>query len=168
MIFIGLGSNIGDTRGHLTQALALLEQQQVQILRASSLYETEPWGYADQDWFLNAVCEVAWAGTPQELLEVLLQTELQLGRRREIHWGPRIIDLDLIEFQGITLQQEHLTLPHPAYPERDFVLVPLAELEPDFVPTGHTQTVSQLAAALPARGLRRIPGHWTPHPTFLP
>ena len=144
MILIGLGSNLGDKAQHLCTACTLLRQAGIRILRRSPLFRTPPWGVTDQDWFLNAVCEVQYSGTPEALLEHLLAIEQQMGRARDRRWGPRIIDLDLLEFHRQQRQTAPLTLPHPRYPERAFVLAPLASLAPAWIPTGHHLTVSQL------------------------
>jgi 2-amino-4-hydroxy-6-hydroxymethyldihydropteridine diphosphokinase len=135
MIFLGLGSNLGDKKGNLEQALDLLAQEKVRIVRTSSFYETQPWGNLAQDPFLNMVAEVSFEGNPLDLLDIILGIEQKMGRVRMEKWGPRIIDIDILEFNRITLQTPNLTIPHPYYPERDFVMIPLRELEPDWIPT---------------------------------
>ncbi len=133
MIFLGLGTNEGDRIANLQKALGLLWEQEVRLLRCSSIYQTEPWGITEQDIFLNIVCEVSWAGSEEKLLETVLSVEQTMGRIRIQKWGPRLIDIDIVDFQRKIVETPHLSLPHPYYQERDFVLVPLAELEPEWM-----------------------------------
>ncbi len=148
MIFIGLGSNQGNREAYLQSALDRLATQAVEIVRVSPWLETEPWGLTDQPAFLNGVCEVRFGGSAPELMQVLLDTEEALGRVRTQKWGPRTIDLDLLEFNREIHDTGFLTLPHPWYTGREFVLDPLADLEPGWVPTGHRHTVTKLLEAL--------------------
>lgn len=150
MIFLGIGSNQGDKASHLHAALAHLQGCGVEIRRCSRFYHTAPWGGVEQAAFLNAVCEVSFAGSASELLDHCLAIEIEMGRVRQQKWGPRLIDLDVLEFHREQWDTERLKLPHPYYPQRDFVLEPLAELEPDWVPTGYQQTVTELLAKLNA------------------
>ncbi|GAB4427075.1 MAG: 2-amino-4-hydroxy-6-hydroxymethyldihydropteridine diphosphokinase [Bacteroidia bacterium] len=154
MIFIGLGSNIGDKAAHIREALRLLVLHGVVLRRVASLWQTPPWGVTAQDWFLNTVCEVGYAGEPEALLTCLLDTEREMGRQRVQKWGPRLIDIDLLEFDHQRRMSNFLTLPHPYYTRREFVLAPLAELAPDYLPTGSSQTVGELLAALPEHHAR--------------
>ena len=149
MIFLGLGSNQGEKVVHIFQALERLEEKGVQVLRLSSLYVTPPWGIIEQEEFVNAVAEVSFQGSATTLLHLIGETEQELGRVRTQKWGPRIIDIDILEFHREHWQSEILTLPHPYYTERTFVLAPLKELEPDWIPTGDHRTVSEILSALP-------------------
>ncbi|RXZ79310.1 2-amino-4-hydroxy-6-hydroxymethyldihydropteridine diphosphokinase [Paenibacillaceae bacterium] len=127
--YIALGSNLGDRQGLLEQALQRLDAHPlIHIGQVSSLYETEPVGYMDQPSFLNMAAALRTELPALELLDVMLQVENELGRVREIPNGPRTIDLDLLYYEGVTLETERLTLPHPRMLERAFVLVPLCEL----------------------------------------
>lgn len=132
--FIGLGSNIGDGPGIILQALARLgADPAIEVMRTSSLYRTAAWGRTDQPDFTNAVAELATTLSATELLHKLLQLEADLGRNRDTgHWGPRLIDLDLLTFADEIIRTQELTLPHPRMHQRAFVLVPLLELEPEF------------------------------------
>lgn len=132
MIFLSLGSNLGDKRANLEKALELLALEGVEIARISSFYETAPWGNLNQDDFVNIVVEVIFDGSPAELLEIALATEQKMGRIRLEKWGPRCIDIDIIDFHRQQIQTETLTLPHPYYKERDFVMIPLKELVPNW------------------------------------
>jgi 2-amino-4-hydroxy-6-hydroxymethyldihydropteridine diphosphokinase len=160
MIFIALGSNLGDRREQMRQSLRLLAARQVGILRVSSLYETAPWGKLDQGPFLNAVAEVETALDARGLLALLLEVEASLGRERRERWGPRSLDLDLLEFRYQRSASPSLLLPHPLYPERAFVLAPLAEIAPGFIPTGGSETVSALLERLPPGGIALAERNW--------
>jgi 2-amino-4-hydroxy-6-hydroxymethyldihydropteridine diphosphokinase len=127
--YIGLGSNIGNKSENILHALNLLNQNHdIKIIKISSFYETEPIGYEDQDWFINAVAELETYISPKRLLGILLGIEQEMGRKREIKWGPRIIDLDLLLYDKLCLNEPDLIIPHPRMHERAFVLVPLAEI----------------------------------------
>ena len=127
---IALGSNIGDTLANLKEAVAMLEDDGCNVLSVSRLYQTEPWGYADQDDFLNGCLELETLLTPHELLEVLHKAEQQEKRERLIHWGPRTLDLDLLFYDDEILESPELVVPHPEIEKRTFVLEPLAQIAP--------------------------------------
>ncbi|KIY22933.1 MULTISPECIES: 2-amino-4-hydroxy-6-hydroxymethyldihydropteridine diphosphokinase [Mesobacillus] len=129
--YIALGSNLGDRFGYLTQAIILLEgQEKISVINTSSIYETDPVGYTEQDQFLNMVIKVATSLSPVELLDTCLDIELKLGRKREIKWGPRTLDLDILLYNHEIVETEKLTLPHPRMSERAFVILPLLEMDP--------------------------------------
>lgn len=129
MVFLGLGSNLGDRRANLLAALSLLDAHaMVRVERVSSLYETEPFGYKAQGAFLNMAACVATELSPLALLRFCQSVETRLGRRRDQRWGPRTVDIDLLLFDGARMASEVLTLPHPWLHRRRFVLVPLAEI----------------------------------------
>ena len=142
--YISVGSNIGDKRGHINLALqSLQEHDAVSKVISSSLIETEPWGYTDQDIFVNGMwlCESILA--PHQMLSLLQSLEQGAGRERLIHWGPRTLDLDIIlafDESGtmISICDESLTVPHPYFWDRTFVLEPLHELLPTFIYKGMT------------------------------
>ena len=132
--YLCLGSNIGDRVGYVQQATKMLvESGDVTIVRSSALYETEPWGKPEQCWFLNAVIEVKTKLNPQDLLNLCLTTEKHLGRDREkeIHWSSRTIDIDILLYDDLIVEEENLIIPHQHLHERAFALVPLLELVPD-------------------------------------
>ena len=129
--YIALGSNLGDKEKNLRRALLLLTQQGVEVVRVSSFLSTEPYGVTDQPQFLNAVACVRTSLAPLALLDVLLATELAMGRVRLRHWGERNIDLDLLLYEDVVLDTLRLRLPHPDMQNRDFVLLPLAEIAPE-------------------------------------
>ncbi|MCL4439621.1 2-amino-4-hydroxy-6-hydroxymethyldihydropteridine pyrophosphokinase [Desulforamulus profundi] len=146
--YIGLGSNLGDKASYLEGALAWLAGTPgIQLVRVASLYQTAPWGKTDQDWFLNTVAEVATDLSPTELLQALLDIEKNLGRTRDVKWGPRTIDLDLLLYGKEQVDLPGLRVPHPRLAERAFVLVPLAELCPDMIlPEGPVKELAERAA----------------------
>ncbi|TVR96585.1 MAG: 2-amino-4-hydroxy-6-hydroxymethyldihydropteridine diphosphokinase [Wenzhouxiangellaceae bacterium] len=155
--WIGLGSNQGDCRAVLRRASALLARLPNTQLRAvSPIYQTAPWGNTDQPDFLNAVAKIATDLSPRDLLEALLDIELQLGRERVgPRWGPRLIDLDLLVYEGANLDEPDLTVPHPRMHQRAFVLVPLADLSPDLLVEGQGR-VSALLEALDVAELEAV------------
>jgi len=132
LAYISLGSNLGDTHNNLYVAQEHIRKiKGVQIKAKSSIYLTEPQGLKDQPWFANQVLKVEVQGqTPITFLRELLKIEILMGRTREIRWGPRIIDLDLLLFGNEIINTKELTLPHPRMIQRAFVLVPLFEIEP--------------------------------------
>ncbi|WP_243388433.1 2-amino-4-hydroxy-6-hydroxymethyldihydropteridine diphosphokinase [Bacillus kexueae] len=130
--YISLGSNMGERYSFLTQAIQRLDNHpQVSVLKKSSIYETEPVGYTEQDLFLNMVVKLETSLTPFELLSLLQQIEVELGRKRLIRWGPRTLDLDILLFNHENIETEQLMIPHPRMFDRSFVLIPLFEIEPD-------------------------------------
>ncbi len=135
--YLGLGSNMGDKKRYLYDAIQLLNHHnQIMITTLSSLYETAPWGYVDQDIFMNLVVEIETSLTPLELLDVCQHIENDLGRVREFKWGPRIIDVDVLLYNNEVIESERLIVPHPYMTERDFVMIPLAEICPQLIVKG--------------------------------
>ena len=162
--YVSLGSNVGDRLGFLRRAVAMLgEHEAIEVLRTSSVYETDPVGYVDQPPFLNAVAEIETSLSPHELLDACQAIEAALGRVRTVRWGPRTIDLDIALIDDLAIDDERLTVPHPRMAERAFVLVPLAEIAPGARCAG--VPVSALAAKVsedPAQGVRLFAraGEW--------
>ncbi|MFX3631650.1 MAG: 2-amino-4-hydroxy-6-hydroxymethyldihydropteridine diphosphokinase [Candidatus Pristimantibacillus sp.] len=127
--YIALGSNLGERELLLRQAVEQLHAHpDIEVKRISGIYETDPVGYTDQPAFLNMVMAVETSLAPLELLHVLQDAEQLLGRVRDIRWGPRTIDLDLLLYHDVQMDEEELTLPHPRMMERAFVLVPLNDV----------------------------------------
>ena len=131
--YVALGSNLGDKEANLRRALELLEERGVEVVKTSSFICTEPYGVTDQPQFLNGVCEVRTSLVPLALLHTLLEVEQEMGRVRLRHWGERNIDLDLLLYEDVVMDTEELKLPHPDMQNRDFVLLPLAEIAPELV-----------------------------------
>ena len=131
--YIALGSNLGDKEANLRRALELLIERGVEIVKTSTFISTEPYGVTDQPQFLNGVCEVRTSLVPLALLHTLLEIEQEMGRVRLRHWGERNIDLDLLLYEDVVMDTPELKLPHPDMQNRDFVLMPLAEIAPELV-----------------------------------
>lgn len=132
--FIGLGSNMGDRYHYLMQAISLLDGlKNISVVNVSSVYETDPVGYEDQDLFLNMVIEVKTELSAEELLAACMSVEQMLDRKREIRWGPRTLDLDILLFNQENIETEKLIVPHPRMQSRAFVMVPLLEIKPDII-----------------------------------
>jgi 2-amino-4-hydroxy-6-hydroxymethyldihydropteridine diphosphokinase len=144
--YVGLGSNLGDRAGYLLLALRGMLDAGWDVIRLSSIYETEPVEYENQPPFLNMVAELRGATLPlpDQMMARLLRIEYALGRTREVHMGPRTIDLDLLIFKDHRADSEFLTLPHPRIASRKFVLVPLNELAPNLVHPLLEKSVSEL------------------------
>lgn len=146
--YIGIGSNMGSKGDNIEQAVNLLEEKPgISILGLAPLYRTAPVGYLEQDWFLNTVARLETDLNPLNLLYALLDIEKRMGRVRQIHWGPRVIDLDLLLYGDEIIKLPELEVPHPRLTERAFVVVPLANLAPHLVLPGGLKA-KDLARAL--------------------
>ncbi len=153
--YLGLGSNIGDKAATLADAVARLAATPgIRVTARSSDYRTPPWGDTDQDWFLNAAIGIETSLTPHELLEAGLAIEAAMGRVRERRWGPRVIDIDVLSYEGAAISDARLVLPHRFVRERAFVLVPLAEIAPTL--RIGPETVTEALARLDAGGIERV------------
>jgi 2-amino-4-hydroxy-6-hydroxymethyldihydropteridine diphosphokinase len=148
MVYLGLGSNVGEKEQHLTEALFLISQI-CTIQKKSHLYRTEPVGYLKQDWFLNCVIEVQTDLSPEELLSSLLAIEHSLGRIKTVPKGPRIIDIDILFYADQIIQTHQLIIPHPSVHERLFMLRPLLDINPDFVHPVLKKSIKELYTNLP-------------------
>jgi len=146
-VYLLIGGNIGNRALILSQALALIRKRVGRIIRRSSVYETEPWGFEDQRPFLNQVLRVRTALTPGSLLSAVLQIELVLGRiRQSEQYHARTIDIDILFYDSEIISQKQLTIPHPLLHRRRFTLVPLAEIAPSLVHPVFNSTVEDLLA----------------------
>jgi len=145
-VVIALGSNMGDTNSHLHHAIDELEKI-IAIKAVSSFYKTAPVGGPEQEDYLNAVVIGECGMDPLDLLVAMQEIETMAGRTREIHWGPRTLDLDLISYGDHEIHEPHLELPHPRAHERAFVLEPWLEIDPDGVLIGHG-SIAELLAGL--------------------
>jgi len=131
--FLSLGSNIGDREKNLSRALFALEKEGVEILKISSLYETQPVDFPSQPWFYNQLVEVRTKANPESLLGVVKKIEQKMGRKSRQKTRPRIIDIDIILAEGTVIQKKELKIPHPRMEKRNFVLLPFVEISPDTV-----------------------------------
>ena len=155
--FLSLGANIGNRSGYLESALKhLIERYPVSVVNVSSIYETDPVGYEEQDLFLNMVIQIKTQLSPFELLDACMETEKDLGRKREIRWGPRTIDLDILLYSEENIFTERLIIPHPRLHERAFVVIPLLEICPNITLPADQEPLCELANDLPDRGGVRI------------
>jgi len=143
--YIGIGSNIGDKVQHCEKAIAdILKFDHHKLLAKSPLFKTKPIGYPSQDWFVNGVIKIETDLDPRDLLHVLKAVESRLGRRETFHWGPREIDLDILFFDDKEIEMEELRIPHPLLHERQFVLIPLAEIDRSLMHPVLKKTVGEL------------------------
>jgi 2-amino-4-hydroxy-6-hydroxymethyldihydropteridine diphosphokinase len=161
-VFIGLGSNLGDREATIRSALqAIADLPQTDLIRVSSLYDTEPAGEVEQPNFLNAAAILDTELDPRQLLWNLMLIEKRLGRVRTQRWGPRTIDLDLLLYGDESIDDPDLRVPHPEIIRRSFVLVPLVELEPRLIHPGTGETMASHLNRLGARPLvKRGTLHW--------
>ena len=147
-VFLGLGSNVGNREEYLNRAaVAISRLPETRVVWFSSVYETEPYGNAEQSKFLNAAAEIETALYPPQLLAALKQIETETGRKSSEHWGPREIDIDILLYDALVFSDASVTVPHADLEHRRFVLVPLREIAPDLVHPVTGLTVEEMAAA---------------------
>ena len=127
-IFLGLGSNQGDRELNLKNSIKLLNSRVGKVLNTSEIYESEPWGVKNQNYFLNQVIEIETRIDPNDLLNICKNIEYDMGRKPEIRWGKRVIDIDILYYQSKVINQENLKIPHKLMHERKFVMIPLNDL----------------------------------------
>lgn len=159
--FLGLGGNIGDPAATMAAALRAIDADRAcSLVAVSSLYRTPPWGKIDQPDFLNAVASISTALSPRDLLSLCLEEERLLKRTRNERWGPRTIDIDILLYDDIMIDEDGLTIPHPRLAERAFVLIPLKEIAPEIAIGG--KKMDQLGARPDASGIERVTngGNW--------
>jgi 2-amino-4-hydroxy-6-hydroxymethyldihydropteridine diphosphokinase len=159
LIYLSLGSNLGDRAANLERAIEALSGFGARVLRRSSIYETEPVDFLAQPWFLNCVVEAETSLVPRQLLEELQAIERKLGSKKLVPRGPRIIDLDVLFYETEVIHEAGMEIPHPRLAERRFVLIPLAELAPELRHPVLRRTAAELLAATQDRSAVRI---WQP------
>lgn len=133
LVYIGLGSNLGDRHGNIETAIELMKAAGVEVEKVASFIETPPYGEIAQPNFINTVCSAKTVLSPQELLKELKEIEKKMGRVETVRWGPRVIDLDILLYDNLILQEENLNIPHADMLNRRFVLEPLTEIAPNLV-----------------------------------
>jgi 2-amino-4-hydroxy-6-hydroxymethyldihydropteridine diphosphokinase len=143
-IYLCLSSNLGDRLQNLKQAIQSLQNNQIQVINSSNIYETEPWGLTEQPWFLNQCIQISTNLNPHQLLNIINQIESDLGRIRHQKWAERTIDIDILYYQDQIIQTEKLTIPHSEIKNRQFVLQPLAEIAPNFIDPLDNKTIKEL------------------------
>ncbi len=149
--YLCLGSNIGDKVGYIQQAVKMLTStEMVTVVRSSAFYETEPWGNKNLDWFINAVIEIKTKLSPRELLDLCKNTEIQMGRKNSDskNYQARNIDIDILFYGDLTVNEPDLKIPHEHLHERAFAIVPLLELIPDYVHPKYNKSLLELHEAL--------------------
>ena len=147
IVYLCLGSNLGDRFSLIQQAVSLFNlSETTDVIRSSAVYETEPWGLKEQNWFLNVVLEIKTSLSPRDLLKKCqeIETVLGLDRSKKIQWGERLIDIDILFYDKEIVGTEELVIPHKYLHKRAFVLVPLLELIPDFVHPVFNKTITEL------------------------
>ena len=146
--YIGIGSNLGNPEENCTKAIEKISSiKDIKIISKSSFYQTEPIGGVQQDWFVNSAIEIETDLSPENLLSVLLSLELAMGRTRKEKWGPRLIDLDLLFYGNLVLDNKDLTLPHPEIQNRKFVLIPMSEIAENLIHPTLKKTIKTLLQA---------------------
>ena len=156
-IYLGLGSNLGDREHNLKEAFARIEEHIGHVVKSSSVYETEPWGFNTRETFLNAVIEVGTELNPSAVLGAILMIETLLGRTRgEKQYSSRVIDIDILLYNDLIVNEVSLKIPHPLLHERMFVLVPLCEIAPDIIHPIFNKSVLLLSKICPDNSKVRL------------
>ena len=156
LVYLSLGSNVGDREDHLREAIGQLDAVG-RVVSVSSFYETEPVEFTDQEWFLNCAVALETEMTPEQLMTALLQIEGEMGRRRAQEKGPREIDLDILLVGDLVVDAPELSVPHPAMHQRRFVLEPLVEIAPEARHPVMQKSAKKMLEELPAgQAVRRV------------
>ena len=157
IVYVGIGSNLGNKTEQCEQAIKhILSIDRHRLLARSSFYKTRPMGYTSQNWFVNGVIKIKTGLGPFDLLRALKKIESELGRVKTFRWGPRAIDLDILLYGNEEVKTEELQIPHPLLHERQFVLVPLAEIDRNLVHPVLKKTVSELLEPLEDQGVEKL------------
>jgi 2-amino-4-hydroxy-6-hydroxymethyldihydropteridine diphosphokinase len=155
IVYLALGTNLGDRPANLKQAIAALTPQ-MEVKAKSQVYETPPWGFEDQPKFLNQVLKVNTYLDPEPLLKHLKRLEVALGRKESFPNGPRLIDMDILFYDDLVMEKPSLVLPHPRLHERGFVLLPLLEIAPNLVHPVHKKSVREMAEMCNMTGIEKF------------
>ena len=151
-VYLGLGSNLGNRKVCLALAITKLSNH-LNLIIQSSIYETEPWGYTKQEKFLNQVIKGKTKLNPYDLLDLIKQIENEVGRSPTFRFGPREIDIDILFYDDLKINTPNLTIPHPRFHERAFILIPLADIESDLVHPVTGQTIGTMAKNIGSQGV---------------
>jgi 2-amino-4-hydroxy-6-hydroxymethyldihydropteridine diphosphokinase len=143
-VYIAIGSNLGDKLSNCRKGIELLEKSGITIVTCSHFYKTEPVDYADQDWFINAAVKAETDFAPLQLLKALKSIEKEVGRVETVRFGPRILDMDIIFYDDVIMDDSGLTIPHPRMHKRRFVLTPICDIDADIVHPALKQTMAEL------------------------
>lgn len=146
--YVGIGSNLGNRERNCRRALTLLSSNDIFVQEVSSPYETEPWGITEQPVFINMAAKIETVLAPVELLTLIKKIEVEAGRQKTYHWGPRVVDIDILLFNGLVISESGLKIPHPLMHQREFVLRPLSEIAPDIIHPGLKKTIGILLSEL--------------------
>ncbi len=155
VVYLALGTNMGNRVANLKETIAALPPQ-MEVKAKSKVYETPPWGYAEQEKFLNQVLKVKTYLEPEQLLKHLKRLEVALGRTASFQNGPRLIDIDILFYDNLVLESPALVIPHPHVHERGFVLLPMLDIAPDFVHPVKQRSVRDLIAGCDLRGIVQV------------
>ena len=157
VVYLALGSNMGNRAANLKEAIASLAPQ-MEVKARSAVYETDPWGFKEQEKFLNQVVRVETYLKPEQLIKHLKRLEVALGRKEAFPNGPRLIDIDILFYDDLVLYSPALTIPHPHLHERAFVLVPLMDIASDLVHPVKKKSIRELALFADVSGVRKLEG----------
>ncbi len=152
-VYLLLGTNVGNLTENIMNAIDELSKNGIKILKKSKIYKTKPWGKTDQPDFLNMAVEVETSFSPQELLKTLKGIEQKLKRKTNEKWGPRIIDIDILFYGNHTINEPNLIIPHPYFFERNFAIIPMADIAPDFIPPAQNKSIKQVKAGVKNEGI---------------
>ena len=155
IVYLALGTNLGDRPANLKQAIGALTPQ-LEVKAKSQVYETPPWGFEDQPKFLNQVIKANTYLDPEPLLKHLKRLEVALGRKESFPNGPRLIDMDILFYDDLVMEKPSLVLPHPRLHERGFVLLPLLEVAPNLVHPVHKKSVREMAEMCNMTGIEKF------------
>ena len=155
IVYLSLGTNLGNRAANLKQAISSLPPQ-MNVKAKSKVYETPPWGYTDQDNFLNQVVKAATYLEPEKLLKHIKRLEVAMGRKASFRYGPRLIDIDILFYDDVVLETSSLTIPHPDLHERGFVLLPMMDIAPDFVHPLKKKSIRELVGFCDMGGIKQF------------
>ncbi|HKI55195.1 MAG TPA: 2-amino-4-hydroxy-6-hydroxymethyldihydropteridine diphosphokinase [Anaerolineales bacterium] len=155
IVYLSLGTNLGNRAANLKEAISSLPPQ-MNVKARSKVYETPPWGYTDQDNFLNQVVKAATYLEPEKLLKHIKRLEVAMGRKASFRYGPRLIDIDILFYDDVVLETSSLTIPHPDLHERGFVLLPMMDIAPDFVHPLKKKSIRELVGFCDMGGIKQF------------